>query len=97
MLIAYNRRRTTRIPPPRKTHSDICSNARAEIFILRHREPSACACLTTAFRIVAPPVDRKFIVANGEENDNTGDGDGCWQGGRQNVVVLGPEGEVSAT
>jgi hypothetical protein len=68
----------------------------AEVSDIRDGETGASTALAAEVRhVVAPPVDRNTWDLEGEEDDDGADGNARHPGRREDVVVLGPEGEVA--
>lgn len=86
--------RTTPLSPCQALNE--CSFSRAKVLSRSHVLQHATRTVTSRrIRLVTPPVDRLLVEAGSEEDDDGRDGDTCGQSRRDNVVELGPEGQVS--
>jgi hypothetical protein len=86
------------IPPhaPLERSPGELARSRSESQLRVDRKSPASLCLASAIRRIAPPF-REFRTGElqREEDQDTRQGDGRGEGGRDGVVVLGPEREVS--
>jgi hypothetical protein len=70
--------------------------SRPKVLSLRDFHQHARATITSLKRsVVTPPIDSLLVQTSRKEDDDGRNGDTRCQSGRKDIVVLGPEGEVS--